>query len=922
MPTSQPEHARFVWFDRCGKGRNLHVLFRKTVDLDTLPRAAHLSLFADTHYQLFINGHFIEFGPVRFDPRFPLFDTHDLSAHLRKGKNVIAVLVNYFGHKTFKAIPNRGGVIAWGSIEKPNGCTIDLATTEGSWLCLRSKSYLYAPKLSFALNAAERFREAPGEREWTGTSYDDSGWDPCLVLDHQDSWGALAPRSIPFMAGKTVPIDAIRGVYPLDNNEQRYSFTLAAPNRGEIHTGENRSATALKTSVYSPVKQSVAIGTFWSDSWLNGKKLPMGLPSPTRPLRYTQQWDLNEGWNFLCGYIGLYQDGIDHYFAVPPGRGIVFSASACSADPVFLNYSPLFNLKDREGEFPFEPGDATDRSITWNDADGREPGQSPCLESAWDAYGDPVEELTVAGLAGHTFTGDRYPQGFALMLDIGEMHLCFPRLSLSGVAGGVIDVTYSEHLCSDARHLLHGNGYYGGDRIICTSDTLHWHPVHPKGARFLTITVRKTDGTVTLNSLTLRSARYPGEQQGSFACSDPLLTSVWSMCARTLAANREDAYVDCSGRERGMYLRDTIIQYFVSQAVYGDQALMQRCLQLYGQSPDATGKLRAVYPNEGDYTIADFSLNALEGYEAYWLGSGDRERIEKDWPALLHNLAWFNALADEREDLLLDAQWDIHKGIAAHYGGFHGDLKVTPGHLDNSGIHCLFSCTYLTALLSGKNLARVVGDDESDFDRRIAILQKSIPDRFWDSTHNAFSDNQLHKRHSIHANLGALRAGVVDNDRLSLVQLHVKKHLASFFANGYDPSDGVIMSPSFAFYLLDGLYRGGMEALAEQCMRTGWGWALAQGMKTCPEYFSHHDSLCHAWSASPAWYLSRYVLGVSYPWAPDCSKVRIDIRTTVVTSARGEVPHPNGVVRIAWHSENGKRVIDELDLPPGVSIVE
>jgi hypothetical protein len=493
---------------------------------------------------------------------------------------------------------------------------------------------------------------------------------------------------------------------------------------------------------------------------------------------------------------------------------------------------------------------------------------------------------------------------------------------MSGVRGATIDVTYSEHLGPDGQHMRHRHNYSGGDRVLCSRDEIDWLPSHPKGMRYLKLTVRNTPGDVTLKDLRLRSARYPVKERGSFRCSDPAFNAIWEMGRRTEAANMEDAYVDCSGRERGMYLRDTIIQYHVNLAAFGDHALYGRCMQLYGQSPDSTGKFRAVYPNTGDYTISDFALNGLEGYLAYYENTGDTERIRTDWAAMMRNLDWFHQLADQRRDMLLDAEWDRKAGIKAHYGGFHGDLQIVKGHMDNTGIHCVFSCTYLIAMQSALILAKAIGeeDDARELRRRIAVLRRSISRAFWDPKKKCFADNQRHRTHSIHCNLFPVRAGIVTKAQRAAIREYVARQLHCLFANGYDPSGGAYTSPNFAFYILDGLYRAGLTRTAEDMMRTGWGWALSQGMRTCPEYWTTRSSQCHAWSASPTYYLSRYVLGVHYPAAPDMDTVEIRVQTESVTQAEGAFPHPRGTVRVKWHTHRGKRVFDYVKAPKGVKV--
>jgi alpha-L-rhamnosidase len=207
--------ARFIWYDSLGEGRNTFGLFRKTFTVPRFIESGVLHVFADTSYHLYVNGQFIEFGPVRCDPRFPLFDTHELFSLLRRGPNVIAIEVNFWGLKTFKAMPVRGGLIAWGSV-KHDGGIVDLTTIAGSWRTTRARSRSrYAPKLSFALPAADLFEQTKSEDGWQSAEFDDSGWSPCVELSMQDSWGELRPRSIPFMSG-SVQIDKPAIVLPFE----------------------------------------------------------------------------------------------------------------------------------------------------------------------------------------------------------------------------------------------------------------------------------------------------------------------------------------------------------------------------------------------------------------------------------------------------------------------------------------------------------------------------------------------------------------------------------------------------------------------------------------------------------------------------------------------------------------------------------
>jgi len=60
--SGKPKESRYLWVDDKGEGRNLYARFRYTFDLIENPLQADLHLFADTSYQMFVNGTYIGFG--------------------------------------------------------------------------------------------------------------------------------------------------------------------------------------------------------------------------------------------------------------------------------------------------------------------------------------------------------------------------------------------------------------------------------------------------------------------------------------------------------------------------------------------------------------------------------------------------------------------------------------------------------------------------------------------------------------------------------------------------------------------------------------------------------------------------------------------------------------------------------------------
>ncbi len=68
-------------------------LFRRVFDVEDVPPRAALRLSADSRYVLWVNSAEVGRGPIRSQPRRLRYDEYDIAAHLRPGRNVLAVLV-------------------------------------------------------------------------------------------------------------------------------------------------------------------------------------------------------------------------------------------------------------------------------------------------------------------------------------------------------------------------------------------------------------------------------------------------------------------------------------------------------------------------------------------------------------------------------------------------------------------------------------------------------------------------------------------------------------------------------------------------------------------------------------------------------------------------------------------------------------
>ncbi|MBS0000424.1 MAG: alpha-L-rhamnosidase [Cyclobacteriaceae bacterium] len=193
--------------------------FRKTFDLTEKPDEFIIHVSADNRYQLYVNGNFITYGPSRGDLLHWRFESLDISADLRKGKNVVAAVVwNAGEYRPFSQMTRQTGFILAG-----NGSAEAMVNTDDSWKIFRNEAY--EPISGFDKMLNEFIVVGPGDRVegklypwgWEKPEYDDNSWSLAGMITRgqprnvgtNGDW-MLVPRSIALMQIGHDPFEAVR----------------------------------------------------------------------------------------------------------------------------------------------------------------------------------------------------------------------------------------------------------------------------------------------------------------------------------------------------------------------------------------------------------------------------------------------------------------------------------------------------------------------------------------------------------------------------------------------------------------------------------------------------------------------------------------------------------------------------------------
>ncbi|MEO0964625.1 MAG: hypothetical protein AAFY08_05845 [Planctomycetota bacterium] len=176
-------------------------LFRRALEVRGRVVNANLELFAERRYLLWVNGVFIAAGPAAHHPEIAPFDVHDLTARLRPGRNVLAVLVHTDAMGVHQHVPTAApGLTA--RLTWSDDAGEHAVETDDAWRATDRTGWAWStPKRGWALPPIERFRMADASPGWQRAEYDDRAWS--------------APSVHAFGAGVSGGLTAVRRPTPM-----------------------------------------------------------------------------------------------------------------------------------------------------------------------------------------------------------------------------------------------------------------------------------------------------------------------------------------------------------------------------------------------------------------------------------------------------------------------------------------------------------------------------------------------------------------------------------------------------------------------------------------------------------------------------------------------------------------------------------
>jgi len=202
--------ANWIWVsEKIGyEQRNSYAYFRKKFEA-TGPMTLHIA--ADTWYEVYIDGRFLDRGTAPADVAYKTFDTYQLA--VSSGSHVIAVLVHHIGQICATAMRSRPGLFV--ALIDPKGVSV---ISDESWKTIPAVSYQqYLPCMMSHFGFYEVVDCAKIPTGWQEPGFDDGGWASAEIIGPAgcEPWVRMIPRDVPQLATNVVPaqISTCRGVY-------------------------------------------------------------------------------------------------------------------------------------------------------------------------------------------------------------------------------------------------------------------------------------------------------------------------------------------------------------------------------------------------------------------------------------------------------------------------------------------------------------------------------------------------------------------------------------------------------------------------------------------------------------------------------------------------------------------------------------
>lgn len=331
---------------------------------------------------------------------------------------------------------------------------------------------------------------------------------------------------------------------------------------------------------------------------------------------------------------------------------------------------------------------------------------------------------------------------------------------------------------------------------------------------------------------------------------DQELNKIYEVGLKTLGECMQEVFEDGPKRDRRLWIGDLHLQALANYASYDEKNIVKYCLYLFGAMNAKDGRISAdVFTGEklipDDTFMMDYGLFFISILNDYLNRHKDSEMLKDLFPIAKKQIDYVLNRVDENGALPFDEDYPVFVDWSNEFD------KTTSGQAIL--IYCLKQFI---------DLAKKADVETDIYETFLEKLSNYALNNLYDDKTGFFvsgSDKEV----NISSQIWMALAGVLNKEE--------NKELITFTVNKLFPVKG-IATPYMYHYITEALFVSGLKDEAIHLMKNYWGKMIDLGADTYWEAFDPDNpdyspygspivnSYCHAWSCTPVYLISKYVL--------------------------------------------------------------
>ncbi|MBQ7121477.1 MAG: hypothetical protein IJO03_04355 [Clostridia bacterium] len=369
--------------------------------------------------------------------------------------------------------------------------------------------------------------------------------------------------------------------------------------------------------------------------------------------------------------------------------------------------------------------------------------------------------------------------------------------------------------------------------------------------RYIKITVDETNFPIKLFDFRFTAATS-ADISALIPCNteDALLKKIDCVATNTLKDCMQTFFEDGPKRDRRLWTGDLRLEALTNYYTFNNSEIVKRCLYLFAAGEcDRLGFLPSYvyetpYYKSGEAHIADYALLYVVTVCDYYEHTADICVVNDLLQICKSQLDSFEAVLDENM-------------IVTMQDGWFAFIDWCPGLEKMTALQGV----YLYTLERFSELLKAIGDE--DFKKYSSLLtqvRSACKKYLYDEKEKAFINESDNRQFSVHSQIWMILGGVINGkeaENLLLLCLDNK--------NAKQP-----VTPYMRHYVTEAMMKLGMKDNAVQYLKNLWGGMIELGADTFweayvpedPDFSPYGDrnanSLCHAWSCTPSYFIRKY----------------------------------------------------------------